>query len=455
MKSSNLSSSRPGFIGNNTFTLARYSLTVNASPRASPFIDKYGIIYVMSEVQLKQIDYTPSPDGHEVVVGAPESIRGLYVPTIDYEQLLAKYEEGNETYQLITGESGRQYETILFNADKLDKALILKVSTSFSSAYKNPANVIETALAAAANPGAAYLYVASLGNHPTGHMKFRDLMHVARTGRYTAGDGTPELPYRPLGSVEDMAGAIEDHYGAPTHVTSDTEGGRLALGLMTAFSPDRVGFAYLNGLDGISEGAYVMPKLSEDLHSRVRRRQIPEDEAQPGELTPLHIKDVKQRMPAIYSGLGRIAHIAPLPVFLYPRDDFDKGCVTLGSMGHRDLANLPQHAVFQDMEAALRQQPATITLQFNKESAIHVEDDCIRFGKLVMDHLPEASQDGSRRVRLLVGEGTLDYQTDAPQERTRIERHVFPDIMHQMALLAGDVASSVPVVNLQRVRRAV
>jgi hypothetical protein len=393
----------------------------------------------MGEIQLKQIDYLPAPGGHEVSIGPPESLHGLHAPAIDYEQLLAKYEEGNDTYDVVRGESGRPYETILFNADQLASNLILKTSTSFSSARKNPGNVIEAALAAAANPGAAYLYTASLGNHPTGHMTFRDLRHLARTGRYTTGDGTPEAPYRPLGSVEDMAGAIEDKYRAPTHVTSDAEGGRLALGLMSAFRHNAISFAYLNGLEGISEGSYVMPKLNEDLRSRVRRRHIPEESAQPGELTPVNIKDVKQRMPAIYHGLGRVAHIAPLPVLLYPRDDFDKLMQTVGSSGHRDLDDLPDHAVFHDMEAALRQQPATIVMQFNKESAIHVEDDCIRFGKEVMDEIPERLRD-TRRVRMLIGEGTLDYQTDAPHERTRIERHVFPDIMHQMALYAGDMS---------------
>jgi hypothetical protein len=274
------------------------------------------------------------------------------------------------------------------------------------------------------------MYVASFGNHPTGSMSPRDLAHVMQTGRYTTGDGAPEQPYKPLGSVEDMATAIEANYGAPTHITSDAEGGRLALGLMASFRPGSIGFAYLNGLDGVAEGAYVMPKLSEDLRSRIRRRHIPDEEAQPGEVTPLNIKDVKQRMPNIYKGLGRVAHIAPLPVLLYPGDDLHKIATTVGCLGHRNLSKLGKHAVFQDMEAALRRQAATITLQFNKKSAIHVEDDCVQFGKLVMDHLPSDTRSDQRRVRLLVGEGTLDYHTDAPHERTRIERHTFPDIMH-------------------------
>lgn len=395
----------------------------------------------MEELALKQIDYERVGDEHEVQIGQPQELHGLHAPgDIHQEELLKMYDEGNDTYQLLTGADGRTYETITFNADKRDQAHIIKPSTSFSSALKNPGNVIEAALSAAANPGAAYTYVGSFGNHPTGHMSRHDRWHNMRTGRFTSGDGSPHAPYEALNSVQDMASTLVEHLGQPTHVTADAEGGRLALGLMTALPQDSLRGAFLNGIDGISKGAYVMPKLAEDLKSRVARRQIDGADAKPGELVALQIKEVKRRMPNIYSGLGRIAHIAPLPVLLFPRDDRDKLQSTIGCMGNRNMLDLSNRAVFQDMSAALRQQEATITLQFNTESAIHDQDDVPRFGKLVMDHIPTELQSDKRRVRLLIGEGTLDYQTDAPHDRTRIERYAFPDITHKMTEYAGALA---------------
>jgi hypothetical protein len=337
---------------------------------------------------------------------------------------------------------------VVFNPENATDARILKPSTSFSSGYKNPANLIETALAATVNPGASYVYIGSFGNHPTGHMGATDLWHVARTGRYTTGDGSSDQPYQALDSVKDMAEAVEDHDLAPTHMTADVEAGRLALGLMSALDTDSIKGAYLNGLDGISPSAsYVRAKLSEDLKSRIHRRGI--GDGRPGELTPVNIKEAKKRMPNIYRGLGRVAHLAPLPVLLFPRDDFDKALTTVGFRGHHHLDDLEDHAVYNDMSAALRCQKATITLQFNRESDIHDVEDCKKFGGLVMDNIPSDILSEDRGVRLLIGEGHLDQNTDTPYDRTRVERYAFPDVRHRMAVLAGGAVLDSQVFQLQ------
>ncbi len=44
----------------------------------------------MSEIQLKQIDYEPTPDGYDIQIGVPQALRGLHAPDIEYEQLLDK-----------------------------------------------------------------------------------------------------------------------------------------------------------------------------------------------------------------------------------------------------------------------------------------------------------------------------------------------------------------------------
>ncbi len=369
--------------------------------------------------ELYQVKYQPSLDQQEMLPRAPEPIYGLPTPAIEYEALVDRFKEGNDTYDVTRGPSGRYYETVVFNAGQLAVARILKPSTSFSSAYKNPGNMIETALAAAANPDAAYIYVANFGNYPTGPMNGKDLRYIAQTGRYTTGKGTTARPYRPLGSVQDMAEALADRNLDPTHITADVEAGRLGLGLMSAFEFGSIEGAYLNGLDGISPSAsYVRAKLAEDLASRVRRHGIGED-GTPGEVTPPNIKDVKRHMPNVYRGLGRVAHIAPLPVILFPRDVADKALLTMGLRGHNDLNNLAAHAVFQDMQAAMRHQHAAITLRFNTESAVHDIDECVRFGKLVLDNLHAPLDSKADRLQLLIGRGKLDQHTESPHEYSR------------------------------------
>jgi hypothetical protein len=394
----------------------------------------------MSEVNLKNIEYVKSPDGYEESYEEPLQLKGIKsFDGVEYEELRQRFIEGNDTYDLKKGESGRRYETIVFNAGQLSTSRIVKISTSFSSALKNPANVLETALAATLNPEAAYVYVASFGNYPTGLMEHEDLKYVTKTGRYTKGLGTDDDPYRPLNSVEDMAAILDDNNLSPTHIAVDEEATRPALGLMHAAKPNSIKAAYLNGPDGISPtDNYVMAQFSDDIRSRIYRRKLEDDD--PGQLTPASIKEIKKTMPKIYHGIGRIAHLAPLPVLLFPKDDWNKAHLVVGFRGHNDLENLSDHAIFQDTQAALRRQEAIITMQFNTESAFTNLRDVRKFGKITMDALPEEMKDGSRKVRIIIGEGTHNAHTDDPYGRSRVERYILSDIMQKMVALAGGIA---------------
>jgi hypothetical protein len=394
----------------------------------------------MSEVNLKNIEYVKSPDGYEESYEEPLQLKGIKsFDGVEYEELRQRFIEGNDTYDLKKGESGRRYETIVFNAGQLSTSRIVKISTSFSSALKNPANVLETALAATLNPEAAYVYVASFGNYPTGLMEHEDLKYVTKTGRYTKGLGTDDDPYRPLNSVEDMAAILDDNNLSPTHIAVDEEATRPALGLMHAAKPNSIKAAYLNGPDGISPtDNYVMAQFSDDIRSRIYRRKLEDDD--PGQLTPASIKEIKKTMPNIYHGIGRIAHLAPLPLLLFPKDDWNKAHLVVGFRGHNDLENLSDHAIFQDTQAALRRQEAIITMQFNTESAFTNLRDVRKFGKITMDALPEEMKDGSRKVRIIIGEGTHNAHTDDPYGRSRVERYILSDIMQKMVALAGGIA---------------
>ncbi len=388
----------------------------------------------MRELQLTEVSYLSTAGGYEVVEGTPTTQRGIYEPTVDYDDLLRRIEEANETYKVITSSDGRRYEVAIFNAEQRETARVVKPSTSFSSLYKNPANALETALTATINPEAAYIYVGSFGNHPTGHLRPSELAYIAKTGRYSTGNGTSEQPYKVLDSVVDLAKTLTEHDLAPTHLSGNVEAGRLALALMTALPENTIRGAYLNGLDGISSDThYMAPKLIEDMQSRIVRHG---KDGRPGEMTTANIDDVKQRMPRIYHGLGRIAHYAPLPVFLFPRDVIDKLAVTQGFRQHNHLGDLANHAVYHDLLAALYNQETTITMQFNSESAIHSLEACKKFGKIIMDGLPEEKRD-TRQVRLWIGEGKLDQNTDAPYEYARLEGLAFPDIMQRMAVIVG------------------
>ena len=142
-------------------------------------------------------------------------------------------------------------------------------------------------------------------------------------------------------------------------------------------------------------------------------------------------------MPNVYRGIGRVAHLAPLPIFLFPRDVYDKIRLMQGFHGNDNLHDLANHAVYNDTRAALIQQEVMITQQFNKESAMHNIDECIDFDQSVMDSLSKIIRSPKRGLRLLIGEGTLDQHADNPHERTRVERLALSDIAQQMTIKVG------------------
>lgn len=394
----------------------------------------------MSEIQLGQVDYSYSAETNLAIAGVPQRLRGLQVPMLQYDDLLAVMKQANDSYDIIKGPSGSQYEVAVFGTGPI----MLKPSTSFSSLYKNPGNALETAVEAAMNPGVSIVYVASLGNHPTSNRNLEELRYIRDTGRRTLGDGSPSNPYRPLRSLDDQSNALYDHGFVPKFIKADAEAGREALGLMVAFETDSIEQVFLNGLDGLSKSAhYARSRLTEDARSRINRRAI--KDGQPGEVTPVNIKDVKKQMPNIYRGLGRIAHLAPLPVLLYPRDDIEKMYVTLGNRSHNDLSDLDDHAVYTDIGAALRNQESVITIQANSESPEHKLEDCIEFGRLAMDAIPQELRGDNRRIRFLLGEGGLDAHTDKPHESARVAGHVFPGIISKMVGYRGPFRTPKPI----------
>lgn len=356
-------------------------------------------------------DYYPSVEQGAVNLG-------LEPIEVTPDVLEAKIKEINSGYAIIWGPNGRNYEVCVLNPENSDRGIIARPSTGFSSLLKNPANALELAYLAVANPEYAHLYVASFGNKPTKGMLIGDLLHTARTGRYSRGDGTPNDPYTPLSSVEDLVEALDVVSMIPTHFSANAEAGRLALAMMGALKPGSVQGVYLNGLDGISgKKGYAGPKLTEDAKSRVERRT----KEQPiGVATPASIKRVKDLVPEIYSGMGRITHMAPLTLAICFKDLVHKGFVYAGVRGHNDLDNLTDHAVYNDFLSAVSQQPnSAITMRFNRQSGIHDIDDCIRFGKFIM------SSAGSLNLELLIGDGGLDDQQLDPENAILAERIAF------------------------------
>ena len=395
---------------------------------------------------MSQVDYVLGKDGYEMRRGTPETLRGVaHAAEVEYDDLVLRIEEGNENYRVTRDRFDTRHETVLFNGNRAGNALILKPSTTFSSALKNPGNFLETALAATLNPDAAYMYWGAY-NYPSGHLRPADRTYVRQTGRYTHGDGSDQDPYRAVDSIKDVVDMFARQERVPTHFVADQEAGRLVLPIMVEIGTTRG--AYLNGIDGISPRAsYAKASFMEDVQSRIRRRRM--GDGQPGELTPVNIKDVKHRVPTIYTGLGRIAHLPIVPLVLFPRDDAAKVNLMVAYSRHNDLDDLVDHAVYQDMSAALQgtdvpaeaEQPL-ITMQFNRESTQHDLEDCFRYGQLVMGSIPAGMRSPGRSVRILVGDGTWTQNTDAPYDSSRMQRLGLPDIRHHLMLAGGRALDS-------------
>lgn len=352
----------------------------------------------------------------------PKQLTGLHEHDPDYDKLMGVIE--NARYGVYHGRSGRPYEILTFNHHNLNRGdVYIKPSTSFSSAYKNPANVLETALLAESNPDASYVYIASFGNHPTGLMDKQDRKHVSRTGRQTKGLGTQEEPYEHLESYADMAQVLMDNGIHPTHFTADEEAARIVYGLMRALPSDTIKGALLNGPEGFSSTAsYNRVQFTEDMRSRIRRRTQKDDNT--GDLTPVNIKEVKKRLPEIYRGLGKIAHLAPLPLFLFPKDVYLKAHLMRAYSRHNKLDNLADHAVYHDLRAALESHSARIVMQLGIENRLQDVSACVTVGALVMNSLSsEQTASGERSISIVLGEGGHNEHTDNPRGRAAIERH--------------------------------
>ena len=368
-------------------------------------------------LELERIDYHPTGYGYEP--SPPVKLSGIEKPSISHEAYLSKLDEINDSFRIIQDPySERCFEVAVVNQHKLGEEAILFPSTHFSSLTQNPGNAIELAAHGAANPGAARIYVAYPGVGGTDRLLHRERKHIARTGRFTYGSRESGEQFRPLMSLVSMAIALAQEELVPNHITGDESGGRLGIGLMAAMKPGTIKDAYLNGIPGISPKAnYSTAMVKEDVSSRVRRRAQPE--TQPGEITPDGIKEAKSRLPKIYKGLGH----SGLLLGTYVQAPLTLPANVRAFRGHNDLSSPLTHGALQDTVAALVNQEANITLQFNRESSIHELKDCVRFGKLVMDRIPELWRSDKRALSLLIGTGTLDSHTDVPQERWRTESY--------------------------------
>jgi hypothetical protein len=394
----------------------------------------------MNELGIRQVIYEPGQHGYQPREKRLDVSDGLVMPAeVDHDEYLKRIKEADENRQVFIDSAGKHHELTIMNADKVEHAIIFRPSTSFSSITKNPAWMLEGAFLAASYPNAAHVNWSSFGNYATSGMSFSDVLHNIRTGRLTRGDGSEADPYQALDSVKRLVELLERNDLLPTHFVADQEAGRLVLPMMVELPEDSVKGVALNGINGIAAGAsYVKAPLMEDAASRIRRRQMGNGET--GDATPANIKELKANMPHVYHGWQKYIHIAPLTLALL-RDDLYKGGHLIATSGHNDLDNTGQHAVYQDMRAALQRQDVRIDLQFNAKSSQHRNlDDCIRLGKLIMEGLTEiGADDGEQRgVRLLLSdEGTWSGNTDQPRQTSAIRLLGLPGITRLAILSTG------------------
>jgi hypothetical protein len=385
-------------------------------------------------IELNKIDFRLTEHGYEP--GQAQVLHGLEKPQISESDYLARLDEINETWRIITdSSSGRQFEVAVVNQDKLDKDAVLFPSTQFSSLIQNPGNAIELAAHGAANPNAARIYIAYFGNGGSQSLTRQERKYLAKTGRFTFGNGTEGQPYGWLPSVSAMAYALAENGYTPNHVSGDESGARLGLGVMSALGSDTIKDAYFNGPPGVSaKGNYSTGMLKEDLDSRKERRKTTDlDDSLPGEVVPPRISQAKDRLPGIYKAITHRGLL--LGTYLHAPVNMNANRKAFA--GHNDLGDPHNHALIQDTVAALSFQKAIIGMQFNRLSRLHDIEACLKFGKLVMDRIPHELRDEKRGLEIIIGTGTLDSHTDLPQERWRTERYALPSIMNLFKLLTG------------------
>jgi hypothetical protein len=398
----------------------------------------------MSQLNLVQYDFRPDGSEPQIVKPEPDILKGLNKPDeFDYDKFIDVMRTAASTYQILKDRRGVKHERVIFNAGQSKKASVLEGVTSLSGARRNPGNMLETGIAATLEPGTAFDYITPDGNTPSGPYRLKDLWYLAIRGRYTIGLGTDDEPYAAIDSLKDIVELYYDHQiDLPTHVRGTAEGARLALGLKTAFGD--IKGTVLDGIDGISPAAnYTKTRIAQDIVSRWNRRADASDT--PGAISPLHLKEVKRLMPAIYHGPYKYAHVAPLPAVLHPLE-FAKAALMnfVGFKHNNDLNNLDQHAVFQDLRASIFRNDSPTLMMFGSKSAIHTQEDCIDFTQKLISSLPEDIRTKNRLLRVLIHiDASHDQNTDDTLIRPAIERYGFPDIMHMMSLIIGGLSEEI------------
>lgn len=364
-----------------------------------------------------KVEYRPVPGGYEPVEQATGQEQD--VQPIQESIYLEKLSEINDSFRILTGKDGIRLETAIANGHAASNQLVLYPSTSLSSLTQNIGNAIELAHRAAANPNTAYLYAAFPGNGHSSSFTPSEQLYRLRSKRLTVGEGEAGFAYHSLSTISRMARILMDNGLVPSHISADESGGRLGLAYMAAFEKNAVRDARLNGIPGVSARAsYTKEMAVEDIASRQRRRG--EQEGEPGEINDFRKKQAKEKMPRIYSGIDqKLNAVSSIAL----RGWFYNGIPNLaGFSGKNDLDKPHNHAAIQDTLAALSQQEAMITFQFNQASKLHDREDCIRFGQRIMELLPEALISQSRGVRIIFGEGGLDHHTEVPAARIESER---------------------------------
>ncbi len=386
----------------------------------------------MSEIERESIIYDGAGQNHSV---ARSELKGLHEPDISKQAYFDRLDEINDTWgSIFDYMTGYEFETAVVNKQHIGENAILFLSTDFSSLTQNIGNAIELAANGAEKPNTAIIYVAFPGNGKSASISGVDRQHFINTGRFTMGEHTHHR-YEPLNIAAAAARAVAWQYGKPEHISADVNGARFGLGVMAALPKDSISDAYFNGISGISPNAhYASSMLREDLAGR-RERHARGEEYVPGEVTKASIREAKTHLDNIYEGWDHKA----LWLKTYIRAAVNAPTNLMAFKGHNDLGRLEDHAVFQDTVAALVRQEAMIRMQFNRESSLHSIDDCIRFGKLVMDNIPIELQSEDRGLELIIGTGSLDEHTLNPAGRLATERYGLRSIARFMRLvLSGD-----------------
>lgn len=388
--------------------------------------------------ELERIRFTQNDTGL-YVPGSTEA-QSITLPPVTHEAYLTKLDEANYTFRIVKDAASRyRSEMFAMNLDAIDNNLVLVTPTNASGATNNIGNVIELAPTAVANPNTCYVYQSYPGNGGSSSFNLFARYHLAATGRMTRGSLEEDAHFESLRRLQPLARTVVREFGNPQHVSGDTTGGRFGLGMMVALEKDTIKDAYFNGIPGISsKRAYARPMLQEDLEGHIERikRSRQQDTYMPGEINKVTIEEARKHLPRLYAGLDKKALLA----WTYVRTPINALSITLPAFRlHNNLDELRKHAVFQDTLAALINQEAMITMQFNRQSRMHDISECIRFGQLVVQHIPEALQSDKRGLTLLVGQGSLDEHTVSPGTRTAAERLGLSSITRFMRLvLRGD-----------------